>query len=165
MRASEALSIRLRDIDFGTNPTKIHIRKEYAKTRVARDVYISDEATHYLKKWIEWKYRDKRYNPKIQSLDDLAFTLAKNTDSPTHASLYGIILKEFQAVLIAAGLDDRKEGMRRRKFTLHSFRRYVKTVISDQTNQDYSEWFLGHSKSPYYTRRKLIEEKSMLQNV
>jgi hypothetical protein len=28
-------------------------------------------------------------------------------------------------------------------------------VISDQTNQDYSEWFLGHNKSPYYTKKEL----------
>jgi 7,8-dihydro-6-hydroxymethylpterin-pyrophosphokinase len=45
--------------------------------------------------------------------------------------------------------------MKRRKITLHSFRRFAKTVISDQTNQDYSEWFLGHSKSPYYTKKEL----------
>ena len=32
MRAVEATAIRLKDIDFSTNPTKIHIRKEYAKT-------------------------------------------------------------------------------------------------------------------------------------
>ena len=38
--------------------------------------------------------------------------------------------------------------------TLHSFRRFVKTVISDQTNTDYSEWFLGHNKSPYYTKKE-----------
>lgn len=37
---------------------------------------------------------------------------------------------------------------------MHSIRRFVKTVISDQTNQDYSEWFLGHSKSPYYTKKE-----------
>jgi hypothetical protein len=27
-------------------------------------------------------------------------------------------------------------------------------VISNQVNQDYSEWFLGHSKSPYYTLKE-----------
>ncbi|HZD34954.1 MAG TPA: hypothetical protein VE130_07090 [Nitrososphaeraceae archaeon] len=55
-------------------------------------------------------------------------------------------------------MDERKEGTsgyksgyKRRKITLHSFRRFVKTVISNQANQDYSEWFLGHSKSLYYT--------------
>ena len=29
------------------------------KTRVGRDIYISDEATQYLKRWMDWKYRDK----------------------------------------------------------------------------------------------------------
>jgi len=43
MRAVEGLAVRIKDIDFSVNPTKIHIRKEYAKTRVARDIYISNE--------------------------------------------------------------------------------------------------------------------------
>ena len=38
MRAVEALAIRIKDCDFSVSPTKIHIRKEYAKTRVARDI-------------------------------------------------------------------------------------------------------------------------------
>jgi hypothetical protein len=55
---------------------------------------------------------------------------------------------------------------KKKKNTLHSFRRFCKTVISDQTNQDYSEWFLGHSKSPYYTkkgpdRREIYANKCM----
>jgi len=33
LRASEGLAIRLKDIDFTINLTKIHIRKEYTKTR------------------------------------------------------------------------------------------------------------------------------------
>jgi hypothetical protein len=90
----------------------------------------------------------------VQTPDDLAFTLGKNTESPIHDSLYGIILKEFQTVLFIAGLSERKDGMKRRKITLHSLRRFVKTVISNQTNQDYSQWFLGHSKSPYYTKKE-----------
>ena len=57
-------------------------------------------------------------------------------------------------------MDERKEEMRRRKVTLHSFRRFCKSVISNQVNQDYSEWFLGHSKSPYYTIKE-SERKGM----
>jgi integrase len=154
MRASEGLAIRLKDIDFTVSPTKIHIRKEYSKTRVARDIYISDEATHYLKQWIDWKYRKKRYNPRIPLADDLVFGLIQSDESTIYDGIYIVIIKEFQKVLSAAGLNERKEGMKRRKITLHSFRRFVKTVISDQTNQDYSEWFLGHSKSSYYTKKE-----------
>jgi integrase len=58
-RAVEALAIRLKDIDFTSSPTKVHVRKEFSKTRVSRDIYISDEATKYLKDWMGWKYRDK----------------------------------------------------------------------------------------------------------
>jgi integrase len=47
LRALEGLAIRLRDVDFTVALTKIHVRKEYAKTKVARDIYLSDEATHF----------------------------------------------------------------------------------------------------------------------
>jgi hypothetical protein len=41
---------------------------------------------------------------------------------------------------------------RRRKITLHSFRRYTKSTISDLGYADYSEWVLGHAGSPYYQK-------------
>ena len=162
MRAVEGLAIRLKDIDFSVNPTKIHIRKEYTKTKVARDIYISDEATQYLKHWIDWKYNNKE-RPRTPSSEDLVFTLHKGTNPNV---IYIKICNEFQKLLAIAGLDERKENgiHKRRKITLHSFRRFVKTVISDQTNQDYSEWFLGHNKSCYYTKNQK-KEKSTLLNV
>jgi integrase len=151
MRAVEALAIRLKDIDFTVSPTKIHIRKEYSKTKTSRDIYISDEATQNLKQWISWKYNNEE-RPRTRDDDDLIFTVYM-TRAPT--TLYVKILSEFEKLLSVIGLDERKEGkQRRRKITLHSFRRFVKTVISDQTNSDYSEWFLGHNKSPYYTKKE-----------
>lgn len=69
MPAVEGLAIRIKDVDFSVNPTKIHIRKEYAKTRVARDIYISDEATHYLKQWLDWKYSNPE-RPRLQDEND-----------------------------------------------------------------------------------------------
>jgi integrase len=151
MRAIEGLAIRLKDIDFTVRPTKIHIRKEYSKTRTARDIYISDEAMQYLRQWINWKY-DNEERPRVRDDDDLVFTVYR---TKTPSTLYVKVLTEFVKLLSVVGLDQRKEGkQRRRKITLHSFRRFVKTVISDQTNTDYSEWFLGHNKSPYYTRKE-----------
>ena len=145
------------DIDFSVNPTKIHIRKEFAKTRTSRDIYLSDEATYYLKQWIDWKYRDKgKYGSKVRSSNDLIFSIYNTKGVPSPRMLYAKILKEFQKLLTIVGMDERKEEgiQERRKITLHSFRRFVKTVISDQVNQDYSEWFLGHNKSPYYTKKE-----------
>ncbi len=72
----EALAIRLKNIDFAASPTKIHIRKEYSKTKTARDVYISDEATQYLNQWTKWKYYNEERS-RTQNDDDLVFTVYK----------------------------------------------------------------------------------------
>ena len=71
-------------------------------------------------------------------------------------TLYPKVLKEFEKLLDSSGFSKRKEEgkQKRRKITLHSFRRFVKTVITDESSSDYSEWFLGHSKSPYYTKKE-----------
>jgi integrase len=60
MRAVEGLAIKYRDLDFTISPTRVHIRREFTKTKAARDIYISDEATTYLKQWLDWKYREDR---------------------------------------------------------------------------------------------------------
>ena len=80
--------------------------------------------------------------------------------------LYANVLMEFGKVLKTVELDARKENTMRRKLGLHSFRRFVKTIIATQTNSDYSEWLLGHSKSPYWTmkeaeRREIYATKIM----
>ena len=151
MRTVEGLATRLKDIDFSVSPTKIHIRNEYTKTKVARDIYISDEATQYLQQWIDWKYNNEE-RPRIRDNDDLVFTVYRTKNPLT---LYVKVLKEFEKLLSIVGLDARKEGKQgRRKITMHSLRRFVKTVITDQTSTDYSEWFLGHNKSPYYTKKE-----------
>ena len=147
LRAVEGCAIRIKDINFKVNPTMIRIRADYTKTRVARDIFISDETTRYLKQWLDWKYRERNTSP-----DDLVFNIFNVESKPE--TLYVKLETEFTKVLKVAGLDDRKEGMRRRKITLHSLRRFVKTVISDEVGGDYSEWFLGHNGSVYYTKKE-----------
>jgi integrase len=172
LRASEACAIRICDIEFNGGPTKIHVRKEYAKTRVSRDVYISDEATKYLQEWLKWKYREKRIYGKYKKVvqgrilrdSDLVFT--HHQWLVDTRAIYFKIRSKFVSLLQSVGFEKRKDGMQRRTITLHSFRRHVKTVISDQVSKDYSEWFLGHSKSPYYTmkepmRREIYQTKCM----
>ena len=130
MRAGEALAIRNMDLDLRVSPTKVHIRKEYSKTRVGRDVYISVEATHFLKQWLDWKYKNPDRERKFNQ-EDLVFTVYQN--KKTH-SLYVKMWLEFERLLKIVQMDEKKEGgiNKRRKITLHSLRRFVKTVISNQ---------------------------------
>jgi integrase len=157
MRAVEGLAIRYRDLDFSISPTRVHIRREFTKTKLGRDIYISDEATTYLKQWLDSKYREDRMlkigkrTTSAPMPDDLVFSpfVSLNPES-----MYQKLTLEFRKLLEVVGLDARKENSLRGVVTFHTFRRFVKTVISDATNQDYSEWFLGHRKSPYYTNKE-----------
>jgi integrase len=157
MRATEALAIRYRDLDFTVSSTRVHIRKEFTKTKAARDIYISDEATTYLKQWLDWKYREERIMKTAKRAtttpmpDDLVFSPFLGSNP---GYMYQKLAQEFRKLLEVVGLNARKENSLRGMVTFHSFRRFVKTVISDATNQDYSEWFLGHRKSPYYTNKE-----------
>jgi integrase len=147
-RMIETCSIRITDIHFDVNPTSISIRKQFTKTKVARNIYISDEATVYLRQWINWKYRKHEQNKT-----DLLFIT--NTDIPGSIdSLYDKLLKYYNILLASIGLDERKEDALRRKITFNSFRRFVKTVAGDQVNTDYSEFLIGHAKSSYWTKKE-----------
>lgn len=115
LRASEACAIRLSDIDFTNRPTKIHVRKEYTKTRVSREIWISDEATKYLQDWIAFKHgqgflmvmtdksgSDTDMNGKkknIEILDTLVFQVQLNNKHVTPKSVYMKILPHFQVLL------------------------------------------------------------------
>jgi integrase len=153
MRTVEALAIRNKDIDFGSSPTRIHLRKEFSKVKIGRDIYISDEATQYLKNWLDFKYNNPKH-PRAKGDDDLIFAVYQTASSPER--LYQRIIREFQKVLKIVNLDERKEdGIQgRRRITLHSFRRHAKTVISDQVSSEYSEYYIGHSHSPYWTKKE-----------
>ena len=52
--------------------------------------------------------------------------------------------------------EDENEIMR--KISLHSFRRYVKTTISDLGYSVYSDWIIGYSVSTYW-RKKIIKRR------
>jgi integrase len=60
MRATEALSIRIKDIHFHSIPAYISLRGEFTKTRVDRTVLLTDETAKQLSSWINYKYRSRR---------------------------------------------------------------------------------------------------------
>ena len=129
LRAVEAASIRLRDIDFSSRPVRIRIRKEYSKTRSGREAYISDEAAIFLRQWTSWKYRkrstDEDANANVngngndfesqdlakwKEQEDLIFSIYSINDEPKPTNLYVKLLVEFEKLLKAANMDERKEG-------------------------------------------------------
>ena len=57
LRATEALSIRLKDLDIISKPAKLIIRGEYTKTKVDRYVFLTREVKEQIKIWLDYKYR------------------------------------------------------------------------------------------------------------
>jgi len=159
MRITECLSIRYKDIDFRTSPTKITIRAENTKTRTERDVYISDEATKFLKEWFDWKYRDRKQKSITPARlpDDFVFSGITLVKSARQArAMYPKVMEIFHRILETLNMDEKRDGgkLSRRKITIHSIRRFVYTTISNCVDQAYADDYLGHSNTSVYHTMK-----------
>lgn len=150
-RASEAITLRIQDVNFDVNPTEVHVRATMSKTGEGRYVFISDEAMNCLQEWIEYKYRErikyhdgiKEYDAPVKSPNDLIFSVLES--HPSSEGIYLKLEKEFNLVLKTLGMERRKEGMQRREITFHSLRRFVFTTISNLGFSGYANWILGHA--------------------
>jgi integrase len=56
MRATEALSIRIKDLDLKSSPAKLSVRGEYTKTRTDRTIFLTQEMVQQLTSWLTYKY-------------------------------------------------------------------------------------------------------------
>ncbi len=171
-RAVEALSVRIRDLDLESKPARVFVRGEYTKTKTDRIVFLTEEMTQQLASWLAYKYRKRRVCHKGQNNDqnyektiteyrtpdrnenDLIFAVYQNSRMPNPDGMYDDIAKSFAKTLDRMGKGEREDGNEgRRQITLHSFRRFVKTTISDLGYSDFSEYFIGHSGSAYWQKK------------
>ena len=167
MRPVEALSIRVKDLDLKSNPSQLFVRGEYTKTRSDRTIFLTQELDNQLSSWLTYRYRKRRIcysengktvtqyrTPSIKD-SDLVFSAHRLSGNPNPVSLYVEFRTSFAKTLDRMGKGAREDGNeRRREITLHSFRRFVKTTISDLGYQDFSEYFVGHSGSTYWTKKE-----------
>lgn len=188
VRASEAVAIRNKDIDFKNS--KLHIRAEYAKTRVGRYVFLTQEMKSFFSAWFDYKYRirrvysqSKHINEKIKPImreDDLVFSTKfsyNDNDKDTARliprriceneadhirHLYTSLVLDFNKLIKRLNVGYENTNRRRHIYTFHSLRRYYKSTLADLISTDFSEWAIGHAGtySTYY--RKSDNEKYKL---
>ena len=99
--------------------------------------------TQQLKSWLAYKYRtrrvcyqDKQTGKVITELrtpskdsNDLIFAVYQNKDIPNPDNLYIDLIRSFGNILDRSGKGNWEDNnQRRRKITLHSFRRYTKST-------------------------------------
>jgi integrase len=185
MRPTEGLSIRIKDIDTTSNPVKIFLRGEYTKTKMDRTILLTDEIAQQLNSWMNYKYRTRRvssYDKDGKSITEIR-TPSKNEYDLLFATngchnpqiLYVELRDSFGKMLDRIGMGSREEYApkpqssslhhRRRCVTLHSFRRFVKSTISDLGYSDFSEYFIGHSTVSTYYRKTEKEKIEIFQKI
>jgi integrase len=161
LRANEALALRNSDIDFDNDSllTKIHIRAAITKTKTERNIYTTQECSKELKSFLDSKYTKKGEWKRYP--DHLFFKMQK-VDEEDKGKLYARLSFHFANLLDKIGMNQRKEGQTRRKISFHSFRRLVKSTISD-IDSDYSEYYIGHSGSSYWTKKEHVKQEKYKQ--
>jgi integrase len=177
MRAVEALSIRIKDFDLQSNPSNLFIRGEYTKTKPDRTIFLTSELSKQISSWVDYKYRKRRicysrnnkavteYRTPEKKDTDLLFAVHQSIINPKPKNLYHSLVGSFGKTLDRIGKGEREDSNeRRREITLHSFRRFVKTTISDLGYQDFSEYFIGHSGSTYWTKKE-SEKAEIFQKI
>jgi integrase len=180
VRATEATSIRLCDYDVVRS--KVSIRGEYTKTKTDRYVFLTSELNKQLQSWLNYKYRTRKvitYNDSrskrtqvtiknpIRQEDEFIFSskYGKDNIESSVKGMYITLVAVFEKALdrmggkFAAYEDSSK---RRRKITLHSFRRHVKSTISDLGYGDYSEWYKKSKSNIFRLISQLLYEMVLI---
>lgn len=157
----EALSLRIKDLVFDSPNPYIHFSKEITKTGKERNPFMTVELIEALKVWVAHKYRTRnkitiaqdgksrteKHTPNKDG-KDLLFSIHKRSSA---LSIYNQLLIKFHKLLNDLNLDKRRDDGRH-LITLKSFRTLVKGQISDEGQEQYSEYHIGHKNSPYWKR-------------
>lgn len=149
MRIGETTKITLDDIDLDKDPTRINIRAEYTKTGVARVCFISDEASSYVKEWLEHRQDYLDYSIKILNLPDKhgenKQTITKsNVDNRVFPFVTNCARIGLVRILNKTGLDLRDIRTKRYIIHIHTFRKFFSSRMTLSCPRDAIEMMMGH---------------------
>ena len=140
-RIGEALSILEEDVDFDYSPTKITIPAIETKTQRSRVVFISDEATDFLKQWL--KMKDEwllRASSKSKSIGKTK----KERDKRLFPFSYNLVYRFWNSLLIKCNLDKQDRSTKRYIYHIHTIRKAFNTRMKKAMNESIVELLMGH---------------------
>ena len=149
LRIGELVQLKLSDIDFECNPTKLSIRAETSKGNMSRETFITSEATcalqDYLKRYFGWKENE----PNLHLQSTMIFWRISAV-KPGYIPKFSVssakqILQNSLRIQIEkiAELNVRNEnGIRAIHF--HALRKFFRTTVGNVCGRDYAEALMGH---------------------
>lgn len=165
MRIGELVQLKLSDIDFDTNPTTIHIRKETTKTRDTRFTCISNEATKSLRDYL------RRYLGLVEGNNDV-YIFLQNQDygdpeiyDRAVRSSKNTLVQALELVIESVPELSMKNENGRNSIHFHSFRSWFKTQVTDSHQSDFAEALMGHKslKLTYYRQNSEVRCSTYLE--
>lgn len=167
MRIGELVQLKISDINFGTNPTTISLRRETTKTRQPRFTHITSEATKSLKDYLR---RTQGWTEN--SLSDMYIFLPNDRDY-TDASVYNRAVRSACTALqqsllsVVRSIPElfQKNENGRYSIHFHAFRAWFKTQVTNAHESDFAEVLMGHksTKTIYYRNNPQAELKTYLK--
>lgn len=161
MRLGELVQLRVSDVDFSTNPTTIHLRKETTKTRQTRLTHITAEATKALKDymrrergWSEGTPTDK-YLFLVNNRDYTDPVVYNRAVRTTCTSLQLSLLRVISSI---PELYQKNENGRN-SIHFHAFRAWFKTQVTNAHQSDFAEALMGHQSTKLMYYRNNLKDR------
>jgi len=163
LRIGELVQLKLSDIDFESNPTRLNIRSDIAKGGMSRETFITSEASHalkgYLKRYFDWKEND----PNLHLQNTMIFGRISKVNGKSIPKFSLDSAKQILQMSLANQIKNIPElnlknenGLRTIHF--HALRKFFRTNLGNACGRDYAEALMGHGfyMDTYY---QLPEEK------
>lgn len=153
MRISEIVQLRITDIDFESEPTRIKLRAETTKTRTARDVFITNEATLALKDYLR---RYHKWDGTNESVDNEKIIFGRTSMSrlPTKRdeelkldpliATKSLLQKSLENSIKKVPELNTKNADGKRVIHFHAFRKFFRTTVGNVSGRDFAEALMGH---------------------
>jgi len=149
LRIGELVQLKLSDIDFECNPTKLSVRAAIAKGSMSRETFITSEATSalqdYLKRYFDWTENE----PNLSLQNTMIFgrisavktgPIPKFSLNSAKQILQNSLRNQIENI---AELNVRNEnGIRAIHF--HALRKFFRTTVGNICGRDYAEALMGH---------------------
>lgn len=152
MRIGELLSLRVKDIDFGKNPTTVYLRAEVTKDRQARYCFISDEAATFLREFLGERTGDADSYVFLTSNRGRAH---KTGNSPM---TYWNADEIFSRALKASNLEE-KDDNGRDIIHIHSLRKFFFSQLVPVLGREVVEALMGHKAFLDSSYRRFTEKQ------
>lgn len=166
LRIGELVQLKLSDIDFTSNPTKITIRSETSKTRQSRETFITTETTKSLKDYLSTNFGWSEI--KDNSHLNEKYIFGPTTKKGRKSKISGFNVESAKLSLqkslrsYVSQIPDldviNENGYKAIHF--HGFRKYFRTAVGNVCGRDFAESLMGHGfyMDTYY---QLAEEKKL----